>query len=219
MPAKKGKKLAVNKAKNKKSVSKKPVKGNTKKKSADESSKKIENEADQDRDIGSKRKRGRPRKDIYEQPDSSEVIKRPVGRPTKWTDEKLEELGDTMLEWAKKSPKAYTIVQFCKEQICKGAENCSPNQVSMWAKANAKFKNKLSEVKAVFADRMISELNAEGTHPAFFNKYIRFNDPLLDEHTQDVETKEATEMMNKSIQIIDYSKVKIKEEKEKGNEI
>lgn len=125
------------------------------------------------------------------------------GRPKFWTEDKIDTLAIDLIEWAKKD-NSYALVQFCAETAL------IPEKFSKLAKENEEFRQALMYVKSILASRMIESLNLKDgrIHPVFFNKYIRLNDLILDEHCRELEKKDAESVAQHIIEIIDFSKIR-----------
>jgi len=138
-----------------------------------------------------------------------EEPKKTMGRPKVWTDEKIDDYGDRLIKWAEKTD-SFALIQFCAQ------ENMVPSKIGNIARENENFRAALMITKAKLASRMIRKLNSKegGCHPVFFNKYIRVNDWLLDQHLKEVENTEVTELTKRVVKIIDFSSLK-KERDEK----
>ena len=126
-----------------------------------------------------------------------------------WTDNRIADTADELLKWAEKT-NSYALIQFCAD------ENLQPNKLAKLAKESELFQSALMLTKAKLASRMITHINSKdgGCHPVFFNKYIRVNDWLLDQHLKEVENTEVSELTKRVVKIIDFSSLK-KERDEK----
>ena len=144
-----------------------------------------------------------------EQDRKRKLVEKPkMGRPLKWTDEKINELAKKLEEWCKE-PNAYALVQFCAR------ERLNPTKLYLFAGKHEEFKEALSYAKSSIASRMIENLNSKSgnCHPAFFNKYIRYNDVLLDAFLKEQEKTQVEEMNKRDVRIINFADYK----KEKDN--
>jgi hypothetical protein len=130
-------------------------------------------------------------------------VKKKNGRPTEWTDEKIEKLGNKLEEWAVKDD-SYALIQFCRD------ERIGKRKIHYLSLKSENFMNALMYTKACIASRMIENLHSKSgkCHPVFFNKYIRYNDFELDEFLKDQEKQEKQEGLNYLIKTIDFSKTK-----------
>ncbi len=128
-------------------------------------------------------------------------LEKKVGRPKFWTEEKIKVLGDDLIKWSKKDD-SYALIQFCAEKML------IPSKIPDLAKENEKFHEALMCVKAILAARMIEKVNAKPSkiHPSFFNKYIRLNDYLLDQHLKELEKEIGKDLSNTIVKIINFSK-------------
>ena len=130
-------------------------------------------------------------------------IKAKIGRPTKWTAEKIDEITNSLLEWVE-IENSYALIQFCSYECI------TRHQLTHLSAKSPEFSSALSYAKAKIASRMITNINSKdgNCHPAFFNKYIRANDFLLDAFLKDQEKTQITEMNKRDVRVIDFSKYK-----------
>ena len=139
----------------------------------------------------------------------SEVRINKGGRPKVWTEEKIADVALKIVKWAEES-NAFALIQFCRK------ERIVPSKLSDLTKESEVFREALSYVKSILADKMIVSINSKDgrIHPAFFNKYIRLNDTILDMFMKDQEKVDNNEIAQNIVKIIDFSNIKKKSEKE-----
>lgn len=151
-------------------------------------------------------------KEIEKKPHIVKKAKK-MGRPPKWTEEKIGDMIYYLLDWIEKE-NSYALIQFCCHQcITKG-------QLTHLVEKSEDFARALSYAKSRIASRMIENINSKdgNCHPAFFNKYIRANDFLLDAFFKDQEKTQINEMNKRDVRIVDFSTYK-KQQKEIQNEV
>jgi hypothetical protein len=84
----------------------------------------------------------------------------PGGRPKIWTDYKLEELGDDLVEWAQ-DPASLFLESWCK------LRRTYPQRLTEWAKSSSKFAESLKVAKTAIASNIAEKTALEGMPTSF----------------------------------------------------
>jgi hypothetical protein len=104
--------------------------------------------------------------DLREKPAQGKPLdggKNPGGRPEEWIPEKISELGESLIQWAR-NPEAKYLATFCAEN------GTYPQKLSEFAKKDEKFSESLKIAKAC-CEAHIAELTGLGMIPTAFGVF------------------------------------------------